>query len=102
MNKPSGRTCVGRLQARERGSILESALRASNVRVDMFLETMFPAIAPILLLTFQFVGKPDVVDHTDTSGHIMKKGQHLTMVVRSQLSKNCQRVSVYLQFHLVR
>ena len=103
MNKPSGKPCVGRLQARECDSILEHLRCAPQTPAfDMFPEAMFPAIAQVLLLTFQFVGKPDIVDHTDSSGHIMKKGQHLAMVVRSQLSENRQRVSVNLQFHLVR
>ena len=98
MNKPSGKPCVGRLQARECDSILEHLRCAPQTPAF----DMFPAIAQVLLWTFQFVGEPDIVDHTDSSGHIMKKGQHLAMVVRSQLSENRQRVSVNLQFHLVR
>jgi hypothetical protein len=84
MNKPSGKPCVGRLQARECDSMLEHLRCAPQTPAF----DMFPAIAQVLLWTFQFVGKPDIVDHTDSSGHIMKKGQHLAMVVRSQLSEN--------------
>jgi len=46
MNKPSGKPCVGRLQARECDSILEHLRCAPQTPAfDMFPEAMFPAIA---------------------------------------------------------
>src|ERR1700682_1713655 len=104
INKPSGRPCIERLQARERGSILERLCCTSQTCV--LTHTGRPCFLPSRRFYYwpllQFVGKSDIVDHAHSAGNIMKECQHLAMIARSKLSEKCQRVSVYLHFHLAR
>jgi hypothetical protein len=94
INKLPGKLCVGKLQPRQPDSILGNLSygpRTQDVRWHIFCCSRE---------LFHFVGEPDIVNYTDSTGDIMKKRKDLAVFARRQPSRKGERVSCYLQFHL--